>query len=248
MPAPGEGQPPMTIESIRYSGTTADYLHDHFCDQATLARLADIDVETLRALIAGALAPDAAYVVANGTISSYVFGEMDAPDAPAGHWYSKTNVAWIQRALAVIDDHGEAAAAAALNTRFESRYREALRASHSAHGPLPGLSDGEGSFDDDAYSAQFDTVWTHFLAGTFSLCIRDAVDETRIAEKESLQLRLSAATDGGTRTIYSQTEATAVRSLIARYVEVSMPFSPIEYARSSRRRLVENVLPHLRQG
>jgi hypothetical protein len=233
-------------EAIRFSGTTQDYLHAYFCDEKTLARLSNIDVNAMRALIARSFVPKAAYVVANGTISSYVFGQMDAPDAPPGDWFSTANVAWVQRALAMIVEQGEDAAAAALKARFESNYREALRTAHVAEGPLPGLSHVDGSFDDGAYSAQFDTMWAHFLAGTYSLCVRDAVDERRIAEKEALQLRLSAATDSGAKTRYSEAEAYAVRSLIARYVEVSMPFSPIEYDRSSRRRLVENVLPHLR--
>lgn len=233
-------------EAIRFTGTIGDYLHGFFCEETTLARLSDIDVDRLRALIAAALVPKAAYVVANGAIASHVFGRMAAPGAPPGHWFSTANVAWIERALAAIADHGADDAPAALKARFESDYREALRASHVAEGPLPGLSRADGGFDDAGYDAQFDAVWTHFLAGTYSLCVRDAVDETRIAGKETLQLRLSAATDGGTKTGYSDAETQTVRCLISRYIEASMPFSPIEYRLSSRRRLVEDVLPHLR--
>jgi hypothetical protein len=236
----------MTIETPRFAGTIDEYLHRFFCDEATLARLSGIDVDRLRALIAGSLVPKAAYVVADGVIVSHVFGQLGAPDAPPGHWFSKANAGWVRRASDTIADCGEAAAGAALKARFESRYRDALRASHFAEGPLPGLSCADGGFDEAGYDAQFDAVWTHFLAGTFSLCVRDAVDETRIAEKETLQLRLSAATDGGTKTRYSNAETQTVRSLIARYIEASMPFSPIEYPLTSRRRLVEDVLPHLR--
>jgi hypothetical protein len=236
----------MTTEAIRFTGTIGDYLQDFFCDETTLAQLSNIDVDRLRTLIAAALVPKAAYVVANGAITSHVFGQIDAPGAPAGHWFSTANVAWIERALAVIAEHGTAAAPAALKARFESNYREALRAIHIVEGPLPGLSRADGGFDEAGYDAQFDALWTHFLAGTCSLCVRDAIDEIRIADKETLQLRLSAATDGGTKTRYSAEETDTVRRLIARYIEASMPFSPIEYHLSSRRRLVEDVLPHLR--
>lgn len=236
----------MTIATIRFAGTTQAYLQDYFCDETSLARLSNIDVDRLRMLVAEGMVPDAAYVVANGRIASHVFGHWDAPGAPSGRWFSRANAAWIQRAIAVIAEQGQDAAKVALKVRFECNYREALRASHTKEGPLPGLSQGDGGFDDAGFDAQFDAVWAHFLAGTFSLCVRDAVDESRIATKEALQLRLSAATDGGTRTRYSDAETRNVRSLIARYIEASMPFSPIEYPLSSRRRLVEDVLPHLR--
>ncbi len=237
----------MNIGTIRFQGTVAEYLRDFFCDEATLAELSGIDTAQLRALISGSLAPKAAYIVEGATIASHVFGRMDAQDAPPGHWFSPANVAWVQRALAMRAEHGERRVAAALKARFESGYRDAMRAIHGAEGPLPGLSDADGGFDEVGCAAQFDGVWTHFLAGTFSLCVRDAIDESRIAEKEALQMRLAFATANGAKTRYARAEKDALRALIERYIDVSMPFSPVEYDRSSRRRLVENTLPHLQR-
>jgi Family of unknown function (DUF6058) len=235
---------PMTVDSIRFRESIDAYLHRYFCTAATLAADVGISTDRLNKLIASGLVPRPAYSVENGEIVSYAFGTMAAADAPQGAWFSPANAGWVRRALGVVAEHGNNAADR-LKTRFQNAYREALRRSHASEGPLPGFALADGRFDDDAYDRSFDTVWEHFLAGTFSLCVANAIDEARIAEKETLQLRLSAATENGEKSGYDAAESAHVRSLIERYLAASMPFSPIEYARSSRRRLVEDVLPKL---
>ncbi len=236
----------MNRSEIRFSGSLHEYLQLHFCDAATLAAASNISTETLRSLITSNLVPNAAYVVDEGHLSSYAFGRMPAAEAPSGAWFSPANTPWVQRALQAISVYGQDAAAGQLRTRFQDDYCRAFRASHATEGPIPGyVRDDNHAFDSHAFDADFDSVWSHFLAGTYSLCVQAANDEARIAEKEILQLRLSAATEGGEKLLYNAAESHAVHVLIDRYVEASMPFSPIEYARSSRRRLVEAVLPRL---
>jgi Family of unknown function (DUF6058) len=170
---------------------------------------------------------------------------MPAEDAPQGAWFARSGDTWVRRALDAIAASGADAASARLRADFKHAYHHAMRAAHATEGPIPGFARDNGDFDDAAFERAFDTIWTHFLAGTFALCVRDATDVATICEKEIVQLRLAAATEHGAKRIFSAAEASSTRKLIARYLDASMAFSPAEYDRSSRRRLVADVLPYL---
>ncbi|MEE7560495.1 hypothetical protein HH299_12870 [Xanthomonas sp. Kuri4-2] len=65
--------------------------------------------------------------------------------------------------------------------------------------------------------------------------------EAAIAEKEVLQEAVIALSDDGRRTRYTPAERDVLRALVARYADACLPFSPLEYASSSRRRLVDQL-------
>jgi hypothetical protein len=67
-----------------------------------------------------------------------------------------------------------------------------------------------------------------------------------IARKEVLQEKLTALSANGSRFAYSADEALAMLDLIDAYADSAMPFSPIEYAVSSRKRLVEDLATRIR--
>lgn len=224
------------------------YLHEYFLPTERFAERCGIGSAELADLIAAGIVPGPTYQVdGEGNMHSHVFGAVAAPGAPAGHWFHAHAAAWVERGRRALAENGSdrTAAAAALMQDFRDRYRNALLAEHEAYGPIPGLVDADGRFDDAAFEQQFPETWEHFLAGTFGLCVSVPDSETRIAAKEATQARLAQATANGQRRDFSPGEADAVRRLIERYVEVSMPFSPAEYPRSSRKRLVEDVLAHL---
>lgn len=225
----------------------SSYLQERFLDADSFARACGVSTETLARWIAQGLVPAPAYRVdASGTMHSAVFGAREA-QAPEGQWFNPHATAWVRRvrhALATCGDD-PMTTAQLLRSGFREHYLRALRDLHVSEGPIPGLVTAVQEFDEAAFDTQFPDVWHHFLAGTYGLCVARPTDEAHIAEKEVTQLRLTAATDNGTRRVYSADEAAVVRRLIARYVDVSMPFSPVEYASSSRKRLVEDVLIRL---
>ena len=90
-----------------------------------------------------------------------------------------------------------------------------------------------------------DAAWEYFLNGTFGLCVACPISEAHIAYKEVLQEKLTQSSDNGRKTAFSPPQAQATRELIDAYAAASMPFSPIEYASSSRKRLVEDLGAHL---
>ena len=59
--------------------------------------------------------------------------------------------------------------------------------------------------------------------------------------KEILQEKLSAITNNGSRVNYQNEDLAALKKLIDDYANSTMPFSPLEYPRSSRKRLVEDL-------
>ena len=224
------------------------YLREHFLSAAQFAECCDVASDELTALVADALVPGPTYRVdAEGNMHSLAFGTIPTAGAPAGQWFNAHGANWVARARQALTAHAgdRGNAALALKEDFHDRYRAALVAEHEAHGPIPGFVDQDNRFDFAAFEQAFPGIWKHFLAGTFGLCVSEPVSETRIAAKEATQARLTRATDNGQRRDYSPTDAEAVRRLIDRYVETSMPFSPAEYPLSSRKRLVEDVLPCL---
>lgn len=239
----------MRSSNATAKGDISSYLTQHYVTADRFAAHCGVTPAALQELIDAGLAPKPSYVVtADARIASYVFGDMDAPGAPPGSWFAPSTATWVQRARDALTATRAEPASEYLQAEFKHRYREALLALHANDGPIPGLHTATGEFDDAAYARDFDETWTHFLEGTFGLCVANPHDESRIALKESLQNRLAALTDKGERTDYPREVAAQVRHLIDRYVEASMAFSPVEYPRSSRKRLVDDVLARLDQA
>ncbi|MEE7548688.1 hypothetical protein HF319_18160, partial [Xanthomonas sp. Kuri4-1] len=89
--------------------------------------------------------------------------------------------------------------------------------------------------------ARSEQLWRHLLRGTFGVCVARPDSEAAIAEKEVLQEAVIALSDDGRRTRYTPAERDVLRALVARYADACLPFSPLEYASSSRRRLVDQL-------
>ena len=224
------------------------YLRERFVPAQAFAQACGIDEAELSHLIERGLVPRPAYETdGEGGIRSFVFGTLPAPGVPAGRWFNPHSTDWVARAREALAAHeGDATAATAtLMARFRDAYLRALRDSHAIDGPIPGFADRDNGFDDDAFDAGFADIWRHLLEGTYGLCVAQPRDEAHIVAKEAAQARLTQLTGNGTRREFDADAKRGVRALIARYQTLSMPFSPAEYARSSRKRLVEDMLPYM---
>jgi len=223
------------------------YLRERFLPADAFAQACGVGEAELSQLIELGLVPQPAYETDDeGRITSFVFGTLPAPGVPVGRWFNPRSTHWVARAreaMAACDADAQAASAL-LRSQFRQRYLSALSASHVVDGPIPGLSD-EAGFDEAAFDAQFPGIWEHFLAGTYGLCVADPSSEAHIVAKEAVQARLTLLTENGTRRDFNDGDKAAVRQLVARYASLSMPFSPAEYPRSSRKRLIEDMLPHV---
>ena len=87
--------------------------------------------------------------------------------------------------------------------------------------------------------------WKHFLLGTFGICTANPVSATKIARKGVLQEKLSHLTVNGSKTDFSAAEAKEILPVVDAFADAAMWFSPAEYVRSSRKRLVDDIRPRL---
>ena len=73
------------------------------------------------------------------------------------------------------------------------------------------------------------------------MCVAHPDCEAAIARKEVLQEKLVALTDNGSTSSYPNDKAQQILDLIDAFAQSAMPFSPVDYALSSRKRLVDDL-------
>jgi len=219
------------------------YLSHHYLNDAQLSSVAAISLDELNVLIEGQLVPAPAYVVSeHGTVRSFVFGEMAAPGATPGCYFHPAQVHWIAVAREAMASGGALHDVQAdLKAQFTARYAAALANLDLTTWRLHDSFDGHGTPIPDGLLARTDSAWAHFLNGTFCLCVADPVSEAKIACKEVLQEKLAHKSEHGRKTTFTAQEAIELATLIDAYAAAAMPFSPVEYGLSSRKRLVEDL-------
>ena len=223
-----------------------DYLSTHYLTAAQTASAAGISPDELEALIGMRLVPAASYVVAGGTVSSHVFGAMDAPGATPGRYFHPSQRAWIARARAILASGPAHNAKARLQEQFRGNISAALAELNSTTWRLADSFDDAGIPIPAGLAARLDSMWLYFLNGTFGLCVANPVSEAQIAYKEVLQEKLVQLSDHGKQAVHAPQQARALHELIDAYAAAAMPFSPVEYPVSSRKRLVEDLRNKLR--
>lgn len=221
------------------------YLARHYQTAGQFAAHCGISLNQLNELIQQQLIPEPSYTVtARGTLVSYVFGEMAAPDATPGRFFHPANCSWVALALSSI----EQGRSFEVKTRFLHNMGHELAQQNKHVFRLPDSFANDGSVLPDGLAARTELLWVHFLKGTFGLCIAHPATEAEIAQKEILQEKLSVLSEQGAKLHFSAAEKAEVLQLIEEFAAVSMPFSPIEYHRSSRKRFVEDLHNRLVQG
>jgi hypothetical protein len=224
-----------------------NYLAGHYLNEAQLVAVAGVPMETLDALIRDRLLPAPSYVVTDaGKLCSFVFGEMAAPGATAGRYFHPSQLAWIARAREALAKHGARGAEAYLQQRFAGDFAAALATLNLTTWRLRDCFDDAGTPIAEGLRARIDSAWKYFLNGTFTLCVANPISEAHIAYKEVLQEKLTQLSENGGRTAFPSPQLPAMRELIDAYAAASMPFSPVEYPLSSRKRLVEDLRAKLR--
>lgn len=223
------------------------YLSQYFLDTEQMAAASGLPVAALLTLVRERLVPGPSYVVANGaTLKSYVFGEMAAGAAKEGSFFHPATAVWVDRAIHVIAEVGREQAGTVLRARFAERMQAALAELNDSTWRLPDCFAEDGTAIPDGIAKRMQSIWAHFMHGTFGLCVANPVSEMAIAGKEVLQEKLTALSANGTRFAYTADEALAMLDLIDAFADSAMPFSPIDYPISSRKRLVDDLAARIR--
>lgn len=221
------------------------YLAEYYLNAEQLAAAAALTVAQLDELIAQQLVPMPAYEIKGGRLHSFVFGDMAAPGASAGRFFPAAQLAWISLARQARAQADVQQAQAQLRQQFAARYGAALATLNLTTWRLPDCFDDTGAAIAEGLRARTDSAWRYFLNGTFSLCVANPVSEAHIATKEVLQEKLMQLSDNGSKASFTAQELALLPALIDAYAAAAMPFSPVEYAKSSRKRLVEDLCARL---
>lgn len=202
----------------------SDYLQQHFVDKPTFASLAGITPDRLDRLIAAEAIPGATYTCDGTSVHSAVFGGIEINEPLTGEFFRPECVRWAKIAAAAPSGAERATVLAALTRELRVALRDSLddpvAIEEKIHDFLPGFWDG-----------------------TFGLCVSDPSSGEGIARKEMLQAKLTALTANGSDPSPAGISRKELLRLIDDYAAAAMPFSPAEYARSSRKRLVDDLRP-----
>jgi hypothetical protein len=222
------------------------YLSLHFITQTELAARCDLSGDELSRLIERRLVASPSYTVSGShTITSHVFGSLRCDAARDGSYFHPATVAWVNRAVAAVEEVGEIAALDTLRRCFARNFSVALKELDSTLWRLPDCFGTDGEVVADGMLKRIGSAWEHHLHGTFGLCVAKPDSEAAIARKEIVQEKLCGLSENGARRSFSRSEAELLLELIDEYARLSMPFSPVEYPLSSRRRLVSDLRPRV---
>lgn len=223
-----------------------DYLAKYYLNAQQFSAACNINGDELRGLIAAQLIPEPSYIVTeSATIKSFAFSEMPAPDAKPGEYFHRESTVWVARAIATIASDGQAKAYEILKSNFLRNFATALKELNTSTRRLTDSFDEIGAAIQAGLDARCATAWKYFLNGTFCLCVAHPVSEAAIANKEILQEKLTALSENGQKTEFTEAEVQVIFPLISSYAAAAMPFSPVEFSISSRRRLVDDLRARL---
>lgn len=223
------------------------YLAKHYLNELQLAKAGAMRINELDTLIRDRLIPAPSYVVTGaGTLCSHVFGDMAAPGATPGRYFHPSQLVWITLARHAIATNAGRDVETFLRERFIARYAAALATLSLTTWRLRDSFNDDGAPIADGLDARTNSAWSYFLNGTFALCVANPVSEAHIAYKEVLQEKLTQQSENGSKTAFPAQQVQRMHELIDAYAAATMPFSPIEYPLSSRKRLVEDLRANIR--
>lgn len=198
------------------------YLRKYFVDKNAFATLAEVSTDRLDQLIAVKAIPGATYTCDGGSVYSEVFGRNPTKESLTGEYFRPECARWVKIANQAPSGSERSAVLAELTIEL----RDALESYYESQ---------------ETIESKIQSYLPHFFNGTFGLCIADPSNGASIARKEALQERLIEITENGSLPSPAGVSKEELLKLIDDYAESAMPFSPVEYERSSRKRLVDDL-------
>lgn len=204
------------------------YLQKHFVDKPAFASLVGITVERLDELMAHKAIPEPTYTCDGSSVRSAAFGTIETEESLSGEYFRPECARWAKIADQAAPGKEREAVLSELTAELEAGLRTYFK-------------------DPEAIEGKVKNFIQYFLNGTFGLCAADPSTGTGIARKEILQERLTELTENGSNPSPAGIPKSELLQLIDDYAISAMPFSPAEYARSSRKRLVDDLRPLVAQ-
>jgi len=199
-----------------------EYLQKHFIDKPSFASLAGISEDRLDQLIDARAVPSATYICDGTSVRSAVFGTTPIHEQLEGEYFRPECARWVRIAADATKGSEREAVFAVLINELRSALKAYLNSSADIEEKIQGFL-------------------PHFSNGTFGLCVADPSSGACIVRKEMLQEKLTELTENGSNPCPVGICHGDLLELIDDYARSSMHFSPAEYERSSRKRLVDGL-------
>lgn len=227
-----------TDVQLETARATQAYLAEHFCTADDFAAIWGGTLGQLSEFKEAGIVPAPSYGASNGKLHSVAFGELDGRGILPGHYYRKMSADWFLRAIQLKGPIERAA------QNFEREFRkglsEELLKAHRALHPLPDAFDEDGAPIEGGLNKRIDAMLNAHRSGVFSICVARPDWVAVIVRKEILQEKLVDLTQDGAA-LPKDYPLDDLANLIDAYEKVSMPFTPLEYPISSRKRLVDDL-------
>ncbi len=217
--------------------TVQAYLDQYYWDADKLSIHCGLSVAELRGMITAGFIPKPSYVVKSSVLKSAAFGDLDAQNARDGAYFHPASAVWVAQARNLTGSQ----ILERLKLQFSDNMAAELAILNGTVWRLVDAFDDHGEQYPDGLQSRIDSYWNSFLQGIFGLCVANPATEREIAQKEILQEKLTALTDDGLHVTGIAIGKEELLALIDSYADASMPFSPVEYPISSRKRLVDDL-------
>lgn len=218
-----------------------DYLNRYFISRDELERKLEVDSHELNELINCGFIPSWSYKVEDGFVRSHIFGQSLAPSCDNGEYFSPYAVDWYYYHLEHFADYKTVdGLKSKLHLHFIQAFVAEAHTSESFQVTFPELLE-----DFNLLQEMANNTWQHYMKGTFGVCIRKPSSIAHLIEKQVAAAALSKVTNNGKKFDYDAEELVVLHRCIREYNKVAMPFSPVDYEKSSRKRLVDNVVKKL---
>lgn len=200
-----------------------DYLNRHFFTRAQLLARCGIDGARLDALQEAGMMPRPSYRLRLQLACDSFFGAHS--EEAALDYYAQGYAAWLGsvQGLAGVDEARRV---------FAARYRARIAELAAA-----GIAAGADRLASDEHIA---AEWSHFQDGTYGLCTASGLPED-IAAKEAAVVVIRALAGTDCTNALAENERCRLKAAVDLLDRASAPFAPHEVARSTRRRLVDDV-------
>lgn len=217
------------------------YLSQHFFTITQLAHVLAISEAQCEQAMAAGLFPAPSYVVADGYLHSVVFGKFAVPNLAPNAYVHRDMLAWMKHALDLRLKHEMSVVKRLLEQEFKHDFGQALLQLHQHSWPMPDAFRADGNVNLAGLELRCHRAWEYFCNGTFGVCVAHPTSAKAIAEKEVLQEKLMCIVDHNDATTLLPEVKQSTLKMIRQYEAICMPFTRLEYPRSSRKKLADFV-------
>ena len=147
-------------------------------------------------------------------VSSFVSGDVALGENDVKRFYAPAVAHWIKIAGELATQLPLEDVATEIKTTFRAEYQRLLLELDAPDAELMGCLTSEGRLDEAKFDVTFEELWTHWLQGTYGLCVRSSLSPRDVLRKELAVARLTKLTLDGKKRVFAASERAEVLKAI----------------------------------